>query len=172
MSNYNAEHLRRIPWGFSSPTLILVSPDLKIPPSWESHPMVTLISVFGLNIRNGGTLLLDQIEHVVKHAQIERILLVTQFPCQLHQHILSSEIYDAGLMEDLALTKLVLENGKFHFHDHLKQAIAYLELQADHLRASLTIARPGQPNRPAIDVILIESKSFHDQSTVQQKPIS
>jgi hypothetical protein len=76
------------------------------------------------------------------------------------------------MMEDLALTKLVMKNGEFHFYDHLNPTIAYLELQADHLRACLTIEQAGKQNKPAIDVILIESKSFHHQSTVQQKPIT
>lgn len=157
MSNYKTEHLRGIPWGFSSPTLILVSPDLKIPPTWESHPMVTLISVFGLNIRNGGTLLLDQIEHVVKYDQIERILLVTQFPCQLHQEILSNDIYNAGLQEDLAATKLILKNGGLHFYDQISQTLNYLELQVDFLEAYLAFGNPESKRKPTIDALLYET---------------
>jgi hypothetical protein len=71
--SYNVfEPLREIPRGFSSPTLILVSPDLKVPASWESNPMITCVSIFALNIRKGGTLLMNQIEHVVLHYHIDK----------------------------------------------------------------------------------------------------
>lgn len=121
-------------------TLVIACNDWKGESYLKANSRLTLMSVFGLNLKVAGDYPMQEIALGIEIMKYNQILVLAEHPCQVQEKVIRDFVenqtsYDFAMV--LAQTKILLENDRLKYTESLFTAMVYLRYQLNYLEKYL-----------------------------------